>query len=250
VHELSAADALRPSPVCILNLPLSEYSLGHELLLFRRRNALVILSETAFSELDFALQIHAIREAVWICSDSFSARDRFERPSWFMAGFRWNEWKRKRWAKRLKHLTLQDYALAAAEFRNYLSEAQSCPPIPTKHAISVLYPDDKNEHGRGFGQPFFLTLYQFVIGLPKDEWVCATAWDFPYARALWLYFAKCEAEGAYRIENAKERQVQAELEQFEREIAEEKAAEQGKVPDTGGLATVPPDLNAEGGNAT
>jgi hypothetical protein len=167
VHELSAADALRPSPVCILDLPLAEYSIGHELLLFRRRNALAILSPEEFSKLDFSAQIYAIREAIWICSDSFSARDRFERPARIMWGFRWNEWKRKRWAKRLKHLLPDDYALAAAEVRNYLAASQSFPPMPTPHSVSVLYPNDGEETGRGFGQPLFLTLYHFVSALPK-----------------------------------------------------------------------------------
>ena len=261
MHELSAADALRPSPVCILDLPLAEYSLGHELLLFRRRNALAVLSSEEFSKLDFSAQIYAIREAVWLCSDSFSARDRFERPARIMWGFRWNEWKRKRWVKRLANLLPEDYALAAAEFRNYMAASQRFPPMPTPHAVSVLYPNDNEESGRGFGQPLFLTLYHFVSALPKsvllDNGPTGSVWDFPYARAIWLYTTKCEMEGAFRIENAKERQVQEEKDQFLKEIAEEKAAEDASrrteaggrkpedKPNMSGLATPPPDLGPD-----
>ncbi len=81
MHELAFADAARPSPVVILNLLLCEYSIGHELLLFRRRNALVISSPEEFSKLDFWEQVFYIREALWICSDPFSKRDAFERPA-------------------------------------------------------------------------------------------------------------------------------------------------------------------------
>lgn len=252
-HELAFADVVRPTPVVVLKLPLAEYSLGHELLLLRRRNALVILPEREFSKLDYWEQLHAIREAVWLCSDPFSERDQFERPKGFMLGFRWNEWKRRRWVKGLKKFLPMEYALASADFRNYL--AASRPNIPTagKHACDALYPDDGAARGRSFGQPLVLSLYHFVITLPTAERP-KCAWDFPFARAMWLFFAKLEAEGNYRIENFEEREEQAVYDEAVAEAREKSEVRSQKLesktaehstPNATGLATVPPDLDAE-----
>lgn len=253
-HELAFADAVRPTPVVVLKLPLAEYSLGHELLLLRRRNALMVLAEGEFFKLDYWEQIHAIREAVWLCSDPYGERDRFERPKGFMLGFRWNEWKRRRWVSGLKNLSPLDYALAAAEFRNYLAAARPVIPTAGKHACDVLYPDDGAAKGRSFGQPLVLSLYNFVITLPASERP-PCAWDFPFARAMWLFFAKLEAEGNYRIENFEEREEQAVMDEARAEARERKVGAEHRTsnieprtPNVEGLATEPPDLGADDGS--
>jgi hypothetical protein len=236
MHELAYADAARPTPAVVLNLPMAEYSIGHELLLFHRRNSLALLSPEEFSALDFTLQLHAIREAAWICSDPFSTRERFERPARVMWRFRWNEWKRRRWVNGLSKLLPQDYALAAAEFRNYLEAAHPRVPSPGKHAVDVLYGDEERS-GRHLGQPMILSLYQMVLSLPATERsVCA--WDYPYARATWMFFAQMESAGNYRIENFEERDEQAVMDEARRdakarsksEVAEEPAAPAGFTP--------------------
>jgi hypothetical protein len=243
VHELSVADVFRPTPVTVLNLPLAEYSIGHELLLLRRRNALALLSPEEFSKLDFALQIHAVREAVWICSDPFSVRDRFEQPARFMWGFRWNEWKRRRWVNRQRHLLPHDYALAAVDFRNYLEAAHPQIPTPGKHACDVLYPEDEKS-GRRFGQPMILSFYQMVIDMPESERpVCA--WDFPYARATWIFFAQLETAGSFRIENFEERDEQSVMDGARSDVKRraEDGGGHGPHATASGLATAPPDLS-------
>jgi hypothetical protein len=224
MHELAFADAARPTPVVVLNLPLAEYSIGHELLLLRRGNALLTLSVEEFSTLDFALQIHAIREAIWLCSDPFSVRDKCERAGWFMWRFRWNEWKRRRWVKRLKHLLPEDYALAAMEFRNYLEAAHPRIPVPGRHALDVLYPDDESK-GRAFGQPLIVSLYQFVLNMPSEERP-RCAWDFPFALAMWLFFSQMETQGNYRIENFEERDEQSVMDK----VKEDRAARKPEQP--------------------
>ena len=251
-HELAFADAARPTPVVVLNLLLAEYSLGHELLLFRRRNALLLASPAEFSALELWQQLHAIREAVWVCSDPASVRMRFEQPSAFMLRHRLNEFNRRRWVRSLRRMLPDDYALAAAEFRNYLAAAHSFPTCPSQHATDVLYSEEKDAAGRVFGQPFTLTLYQFVYQLPVSERP-ACAWDFSFANATWQYFAHCEAQGNFRIENQKEAQIQAEKDRFESEIAAEKLAEaaqakaEAAAPVSAGLATaVPSELFTEG----
>lgn len=249
MHELSFADAARPSPVVVLNLPLADYSLGHELLLFRRRNALALLPAEEFAALPFDQQIFSIREAVWLCSDAFSVRDRIEQPSVFMLGFRWSEWKRRRWVKRLKDLLPEDYALAAAEFRNYLAEAHPKIPTPGEFAMEVLYPDETGK-GRAFGQPLVVSLYQYVITLPSSERPDC-AWDFPMAKAMWLFYAHMEMQGNYRIENWEERDEQSVMDEAREQGRSQKSEDSNSEPETtnakpsSGLATPPPDLSSE-----
>lgn len=259
MHELAFADAARPTPVVVLNLPLADYSIGHELLLLQRRNALVLLPPEAFQELDFSFQIHAIREAVWLCSDPFSVRERFERPARVMWRFRWNEWKRQRWVKRLKNLLPQDYALAAADFRNYLEAARPRIPAAGAFAVEVLYGDD-DAKGRSMGQPMVLSLYHFVISLPKEERPKSKcAWDFPYAMATWLFFSRMESLGNYRIENFEERDEQSVMDSARAGksetlnielLAERNSTPNAEVPENknnSGLATPPPDMTSRPG---
>lgn len=235
MHEFSVADAFRPAPAAVLGLPLEPYSIGHELLLLRRRNAFLTLSAYDFAALEFWKQLHAIHELIWICSDPYSARDRFEQPSWFAVGLRWNEWKRRRWVKRQKHLLPEDYALAEADVRNYLNEAHPIIPTPGKHAIDVLYPED-NSKGRAFGQPLLISLYHFVIDLPAQERP-ACAWDYPFARAMWLFFGKLESNGAFRIENFDERDEQSVMDELNEERANRKseASDKPAAPAEGGV---------------
>lgn len=243
MHELLVADAFRPGPVCILNLPMAEYSLGHELMLLRRRNALLVLTGQEFSALDYWKQIFSIREAAWLCSDPFSERERCERVAPFMWRFRWNEWKRKRWVNRLSSLQPEDYAVAEAELRNYLRSARPHIPTAGKHAVAALYGDEPSSRGRCFGQPLVLSLYNFVITLPATERP-ANAWDFPFARAMWLMYARLESDGAFRMENAEEREEQSVYDEAERE-ARESGSENPKEKAAAGLATQPPDLGGE-----
>lgn len=252
MNLLAYADAARPTPVSVLKLPLSRYSLGHELLLFRRRNALLVTDQADFSLLPQETQMSALREAIWICSDSFSVRDRFERPSLFQLRMRLNLLCRRIWVHKLRRLDMDDYALAHIDLRNYLAQSRDFPPEPGKFARQVLGYDKEENTGRSLGQPLVLTLYAFVLSLPADvRGHCA--WDFPYAQALWLYLAKCESEGSYRIENDREFSIAEEERGHLRALEEEKRllGEKNKpvesvvppekiVPIPGGLATAPP----------
>ena len=52
MHDALFADAARPERVSILHLLMLDYSIGHELLLWRQRNPLVTLSRAGFEALD------------------------------------------------------------------------------------------------------------------------------------------------------------------------------------------------------
>lgn len=225
MHDITFADAVRPAPTVILGLTLCEYSLGHELLLLTRRNAVLLSSTAEFAKLEFWQQIFAIQDAIWVCSDPFSDRDRFERPGKFMLGFRWNHWKRNRWVKYLRKLLSEDYALAAAELRNYFQAGRTSPPLADKDATAIAAGETITEGGRYLGAPALANLYEFVISkftFPNTQY--KTAWDYPFNLASWLYFARLEADGRVNIENQKEAEIKKEMADYVEEVrAEEKA---------------------------
>ncbi len=196
MHELAFSDAVRPTPVVILKIPLRTYSLGHELELYKLRNPLLLLSIEQFNALDYVQQRRAIIEAVLVCADSWAARCRLSEPSLFHWRSRWHALKVKLWARGLQP---SDFPCAIAEMRNYLDEAHKLPPPPDKEIDEMLNgkPDAK---GRAFGAPLLANLVLFARrSLPE-----ADSWDAGYAATTWLYFPYHESEGAYKIENYRE----------------------------------------------
>lgn len=175
-HELAFADANRPAPVRLLRLQLRDYSLGHEILLLRRRNALLLLSADHFNALPKQDQILALLQAVLICSATWDQNRR---------GQKW---------LRLWHWLNQNanWPLAIADFRNYLEQGRLTP------AINGV-PDAT---GRPLGGPYHARLLQFIIqnlGLRESE-----AFDYPFGAAQFHYFTYLELEGAIRILNQDE----------------------------------------------
>jgi hypothetical protein len=225
MNDLAFADCARPTPVAILRLALMPYSLGHEVLLLKERNPFVMCHVEQFSDLPLEQQIYAVKRAALICSQ----------------GWRSNHGRQK-WLRLWGWLTSKsDYALAIAEFRNYLNEGRMLPSPPSRHAVEVLY-GKEDEKGRAMGSPLAAQLYNYVCAnLGKFNVTPATAWDAPYSLAGMLYFAELESAGQIRIENAAEAGEQAELEKIQREIEEEQAAQ--PKTNNAGLATEPPDLS-------
>ena len=233
MHELAFADAVRPTPVVVLNLPLLDYSIGHELLLLQRRNALLLLSPGQFSTLEFRQQAAAIREIVWICSDKFSERDRFERTFFRL---RWSELKCKIWLRRLKKLLLHDYALAEADLRNYLDAGRRLPPVAETEATEIANGEEPGSNsGRNLGAPFILSLHVFVASVIRPN---INPLDYSYSLAAWQYFASLENEGRIRIENWKEAEVKQEMVGHIAALAAEEAEEAKKQSEDSALSTL------------
>jgi hypothetical protein len=203
------ADAIKPARVNILKLPLRDYSLGHELLLLRERNPFLMQTPFGFSQLPMEQRIFALHRATWICSNTHQQNEG--------ESFVWFKLKQLRFLRR--KLTMDDYALAAAEFWNYLNAGRGTPRLSKRRQKSG------EEAGRPFGAPILPQLFQFVLTLPeiKGQKVNA-AWDYPFSAAIWRYFVHLEMEGSIQIENADEEETRLKVEQFEREYAEEQEA--------------------------
>jgi hypothetical protein len=238
VHELDFADAVRPVPVVCLKLPLTDYSLGHEVLLLRARNPLLVLEQLQFDKLPFQQQCAALIQAVDVCSQTWAENNVVHRSLW-------NRWRYRRvWRKWDRAMRGSNWALEIAEFRNYLAAAKTFPPSPTEEAASIERSQrgEKDDcTGRMSGAPLLANLYHFVnseFTFPTSEY--ANALDFPYSRAIWLYFVTLESDGRVRIESFKEREIAIEMAEAR---AEALAEERKTAPKTAGLASFPPDLS-------
>ena len=181
-----------------MDLPIAPYSLRHELILLRHRSPFLCTSEAEFNQLPFPAQVLAIAFAVQTCA----AR----RPGWL--------WHRRR----------HDYALAVAEFRNYLAAGRQLMPALSsadetdKETYEIANAGEKMTGGRPLGSPMLAQLIHFCINdlrLTYEE-----ALESPFAHVGNLYFAKLEAAGSLYIENHKESEVRAEMAKQRQEVME------------------------------
>lgn len=197
MHDAAFAASARPARVSILKLPMLDYSIGHELILLSEGNPLITASGADFATLPASDQIFAIQRAALVCSRTWSEN---RRP------FRWL----KLW---LWFTRNANFALAIAEFRNYVVDGSSIPPL-TKLG-------NGSEGTRLLGSPLLARVLPFVN----------YDYDCPLGLALWCYFSEMEmqerigvkADAASDMPDAEE----ALAEQAEK-LAKELKAKEGK----------------------
>jgi hypothetical protein len=205
MHDLAFADAARPTRVACLRLQLLDYSIGHEILLLQQRNPLLCLARDDFDTLPLAEQILAVKSAALICCQTW----------------RQNQ-TRHRWLRLWGWLTRKsNYALAIAEFRNYLDEAHRLLPIPGREEDEIAN-GERDDHGRESGAPFLAQLLNYISAFQHFS---ISAFDFPYPLASALYLAHLESEGRIRIANRKETEIAMEMNEHRAAVAAEEAAE-------------------------
>lgn len=190
--DCAFADASRPARCVIARLPMLDYSIGHELLLLRNRNPLVLISLAEFDKLSKPQQIFSIIQAVMICSRTWAEN---KKP------FRWQrlwEWTSRR----------TDWPLAIAEFRNYRAQGSTMP----------LTRSPKESEGRSLQGPHLarvLTCVGFSL-------------DIPLGLAQWMYCCEMERQGAMRIKGDKDTDWETsrdeDIARLEAEIRAEQAA--------------------------
>jgi hypothetical protein len=183
MHELQFADAVQPDTCAVLKLGLRPFSIGHEILLFSRRNALLLEN---FDSLPAHLKRAALIQAVNVCSQTY-AQNLFVPSSW---GERRRS--RKVWAKWDRALRSVDWEVETRKFQDYLRAGSKGPPVER----------GEQSNGRDPGAPFHAGLIQFLIeALRLTEAEC---FDYPLSLAKFHYYAAAEATGAVRIINAAE----------------------------------------------
>jgi len=204
MHDLAFADAARPTRVACLRLPLCDYSLGHELLLQRELNPILLLPADQFNALPLEEQILSLNRAVLLCSQTWRQNIK---PPWF-----WRLW--------LWRIKTENYPLALADFRNYLAAGRALLPRPTDEADAIAN-GERDDKGRGFGAPFLAQLYNYMVAHHARIW--PEPWDVPYALAAALYFTHLETEGTWRIENLRESEIKTEMDGHRAAVAAEEA---------------------------
>jgi len=200
MNDLAFADSARPA---------RDYTIGHELLLWRDRNPLILLSREAFNELPEEEKILSLVRAASICSRNWAENQKPE------------HWKRLwRWFKR------RDIGKDTESFHSYLENGRKLMRVLSARnqddaaVYEIASQGEKLEAGgRYLGSPFLSQLLLFVVSdlhapLPA-------AYDMTFALAGNLYFTKLENEGRLSLENASEAETRKELEQQRADVAKE-----------------------------
>ena len=196
MNHLAFADAARPARCVILRLPMLDYSIGHEILLLREGNPLIVPDENATEE---KYRVGIIRAAL-ICSRTWGENQRH---------FRWF----KLWQWLARH---SDFSLAVADFHNYRRAGISMPEVmPTP-----------GEKGRNLGAPHIARLLEYSMKLYGPA-----AFDMPFGLAQWMYYSGAESEGGCIIPSEEEKATQSAVEEMERTIRKEQEEKQWPRPD-------------------
>lgn len=206
MHETEFIDAVLRTPVKVFGLTLRAYSLGHQILLIRQRNPLVILTQDQFAVFSVESQRQAIQNAALVCSRLWKENVLAAPAPPKLTFWRWR-------MNRLGAARPELVEGAINDFRLYRLAGMTCPPRPSEQARLVLSKD--KDEGRYLGGPFMARLYNFISGLPDREirQFGETAFDFPMGFAAFLYMCHLEQEGSIEIENEKEAAVQREWEE-------------------------------------
>lgn len=238
MHEFQFSDSILPARPGVLNLALRDYTLGHELLLLRNRNAFILLSESTFNQLDPDAQQRELRRAVLICCDDWSYHQRLGQSSFMGWRLRWHNFNVRLLQRRVSGA---DIPLAIADFRNYLAEAHETLPAPDERADEICadangYDSIKSLRGRSFGAPHHARLLNFVTaGRLWEQYGFTTPYDFPLRLAQQLYVTQLETEGAARVENSTELEEKENWAQMVEKVKarrEKEAAEAASKPET------------------
>ena len=195
MHDALFADALRPERVTVLNLLMLDYSIGHELLLWRQRNPLVTLNRAGFDALAPAERRAAIMLAALVCYRDWERNQRREKHLWL-----WAWWTRK-----------QQTGDEVEKFRAYRADGSSTLPtrdIPRTAGAPFHY----------FGSPEAALLLLFVRPIYAD-FGFETPFDFPLGLARQLYLADAETKGNVWVKNHHDMQEDQRADEFNRSQA-------------------------------
>lgn len=214
MHDLAFADSARPTRVVCLRLLLKPYALGHELLLWKQSNPLLISTREYFNSLPIKAQMMWLMRAVLVCYRDW---DKNQHPDRWIRLWGWSNRN-------------TDWPAAIAEFRNYLTEGRSFVPTLSSQvpedveAYEIANAGEKLEGGRALGSPMLAQLVNFASSLKLEAFGVSSIWDFPFSIAGNLYFAQLESAGAMHVENHREAEERATMANHRSAVEKEKAA--------------------------
>lgn len=143
------------------------------------RSPLRCYKDDDFNSLDYAEQVMSVRQAAWICGNTWR-----ENHAEKFAGVKIRIWS---WLTRN-----ENYPLAIAEFRNYLTDGMTGP--------GFARPAEDSE-SREMGAPELSLLYQFAAK-NRDVFGEGELWDLPLSLVKFHYYSTLEADGKCRLLNS------------------------------------------------
>ena len=185
MNSLAFADAARPARSVILRLPMLDYSIGHEIILLRERNPLIVPDETA----DDVKYIKAIIRAAMVCSRTWE-----ENRNPFRSFGMWS-WFVKR----------MDFNRAIQDWQHYRAAGVTGPEVRSA----------SDGTGRALGSPHVARLLEFAMKI-------GGGFDTPFGLAQWLYYSAAESEGGCIIPNEDEKKTTEQVDDLILSIQKEK----------------------------
>lgn len=190
IQELAFADAAATRPVSVLRTRLKPYSIGHEIILQKKRNPIAVLSDKEFSQLPEDQRHLAVINAVLVCCQNWEQNQHPHKWLWL-------------WSRRVRK---ENFSQAISEFKNYRWAGSTFPRFTS--TIS------ESSDNRTLGGAILCRLLNFAGG----------DFDAPFGLTQWRYFCAAEDDGRVHIENPSEQAEREEVEKHERDIMAELAA--------------------------
>ena len=194
MHETLFADAFRPPRFIVLDLPLLDYTIGHELILFQRRNALVYYNPKSFDELPLTAKAEALTQAVLLCC---------------VKSPRFRRW----WVCRSARL---DFNQEVEKFQSYrLAGSQDFPTVRMPRAGGAPF--------HYLGAPELARLINYVTASHSvmiQTHFGGSPLNFPLGLARMLYLASAEAAGNIWIENFQDADLKRQKDALEKKSPE------------------------------
>lgn len=188
MHETEFADAFRPKRFTVLLLPLVDYTIGHEVVLWQKRNPLVT-SPASFCIFPAEEQSRALAEAALVCS---------QKQPRFVA----------RWVRKFSRLDLNDEAEKFLQYRACGSQDLPTVQMPRTPGAAFHY----------FGAPELARLINYVTashGVMIAAHFDGSPLNFPMGLARMLYVAESESGGFAWVRNQQDEEREADRRRFE-----------------------------------
>lgn len=190
MHDADFADAFRPPRFSVLGLGLMDYTIGHELVLWQRRNPLVATTREEFDGLPWNAKIKALSQAVLICC---------RREPCFAS----------LWGRRCAKLDLD---VEIGKFRDY--RAAGSLDLPT-----AKMPKTQGHPYHYFGGPELARLINYVTrrhSVMIQTHFEGSPLNFPLGLARMLYLVDVESDGGVWIKNHLDMEADAQRAAYEK----------------------------------
>ena len=189
-HDALFADAARPKRVTILGLRMLDYTLGHELVLWQRRNPLVTLEPLAFFSLELGEQAAALARVAMLCCE--------KTPRWL-----------RLWEHRAARMDIPGEVMAFCDYRASGSLDLPLSAMPKTPGVPYHY----------FGAPELARLINYVSekhGALIAAHFGGSPFNFPFGLARILYTTAMECEGSLWVKNQQDEELERRAEAYNR----------------------------------